>query len=72
MQGDRVITHELTDSVFRVWEQFKCRNLDVFILASSPARWIFDLLEVSRCKEMYIAGHENSSSDLLRVYITIN
>ena len=71
MQGDRVITHELTNSVFLVWEQFKCWNLDVFILASSPARWIFDLLEVSRCKEMYIAGYESSSSDLLRVFIQL-
>ena len=72
MQGDRVITHELTDSVFRVWEQFKCWHLDVVILSSSPAHWISYLHEVSRCKEMYIAGYENSSSDLLRVYITIN
>ncbi|KAF3450829.1 hypothetical protein FNV43_RR06918 [Rhamnella rubrinervis] len=44
-EGDRVITHELTDSVFVVWQQLKYWNLDVFILSATPEHWIQDLLE---------------------------
>ncbi|KAF3450859.1 hypothetical protein FNV43_RR06948 [Rhamnella rubrinervis] len=65
-EGDRVITHELTDSVFVVWQQLKYWNLDVFILSATPEHWIQDLLEVCRCKKMCIAGYENSSGDILR------
>lgn len=71
MQAASVITHELCDSVFPVWEALNelYLNLDVIISSSrSSESWFVDVLE-STPEKLYIAGSGSSRSELLTVYI---